>query len=786
MRASATGIAIVLLLTAALPTVSAAVTRGPYLQMATPNAISVRWRTDTAHIGRVRYGANAASLTASVDEAASRGEHEVRITGLTANTSYSYSIGTTTATLAGDASYTFVTPPTVGTSKATRIWVIGDAGTADANQRAVRDAYLAHTGSRGTDLWLMLGDNAYNDGTDAEYQAAVFAMYPSILRQSPVWPTIGNHDAHLAPPAYLSIFTLPNQAQAGGVASGTENYYSFDYANIHFVCLDSQLSSRSTIGAMATWLRNDLAATAQRWIVVFWHHPPYTKGSHDSDTETQLIEMRQNFLPIIEDHGVDLMLSGHSHSYERSYLIDGHYGSSSTFAAIHKLDGGTGGVTPYAKADAAHEGTVYAVAGSSGKISGGALNHPAMVVSLNQLGSMVLDVSGDRLEARFVRETGAVTDSFAIVKSTVAPTSLDRRIAASSDDAEEAAGSGAVNLTSTDLELSTDGSTVQTVGMRWTSLGIPRGATITKAWVRFACDEIGSSATSLTVRGQAADNAATFAATARSISARAATSPSVTWTPPAWNAVGESAAAQASPDLSPIIQQIVNRPGWAEGNALALIVTGTGRRTADSFDDVSAIPALLHVEWGAASPSSSLAVRPAASADDAEENGSGAVNLTSTDLELTTDGTAVQVIGIRFPALAIPKGSQITSAAIQFTCDETSSGTTSLTIRGQSVDNAAGFTTATGNVSGRARTTANVTWSPAAWSTIGAVGAAQRTPELKAIVQEVVDRAGWQSGNALGVIVTGTGHRCAESFDRGAGAAAQLLVTFVPPPTSGG
>ena len=162
----------------------------------------------------------------------------------------------------------------------------------------MRDAYYTFTGAVHTNLWLMLGDNAYVDGTDAEYQRAVFDMYPTMLRQSVLWPAIGNHDtaqATTVPPTlpYFQIFSLPAAAEAGGVASGTEKYYSFDYANIHFVCLDSMTSARSSMGPMLTWLQNDLAATTQQWIIAFWHHPPYSKGSHDSDVAIELLEMRQ-------------------------------------------------------------------------------------------------------------------------------------------------------------------------------------------------------------------------------------------------------------------------------------------------------------------------------------------------------------------------------------------------------------------------------------------------------------------------------------------------------------
>jgi hypothetical protein len=408
--------------------VTAVVTRGPYLQMGSPTGAVVRWRTDAATESRVRYGLAPTSLSGVADGPAGVADHSVTLSGLSPDTVYYYSVGTSTETLAGgDSTFFFRTHPIVGTSLPTRIWVIGDSGTANANAQAVRNAYLTFAGTRATDAWLMLGDNAYSNGTDAEYQSAVFNMYPSILKQAFLWPTLGNHDTagSTNPPAtlpYYQLFTLPTNAEAGGIASGTEDYYSFDRGNIHFVCLDSMTSDRSPTAAMATWLRNDLSATAQTWLIAFWHHPPYSKGSHDSDTETQLIEMRQNFLPILEDYGVDLVLTGHSHSYERSFLLDGHYGASNTLTASMIKNSGSGrpgGTGAYGKPSsgiAPHEGAVYAVAGSSGQASGGTLNHPAMFISLNQLGSMVLDVDGNRLDAKFLRETGAIDDSFTILK----------------------------------------------------------------------------------------------------------------------------------------------------------------------------------------------------------------------------------------------------------------------------------------------------------------------------------------------------------------------------------
>jgi hypothetical protein len=305
-----------------------------------------------------------------------------------------------------------------------RAWILGDSGEPGTVQNAVRDAFLAYTGTRGANLWLMLGDNAYSGGTDADYQAGLFVPYALPLRQWVLWPTRGNHDAlHSgANDDYLEFFTLPNAAQAGGVPSGTESYYSYDYANIHFVCLDSEGSSVAPGSAQLTWLKADLSATAQDWIVTYWHHPPYSKGSHDSDTEAKLKNMRQYVVPLLDSLGVDLCLSGHSHSYERSFLLRRHYGSSSTLADSMKVDAGDGrrgGDGPYEKPLLHHTpfaGAVYTVAGSSAQTSGGKLDHPVMVTSQNVAGSLVLDFNGGVLDARFLNSVGAVTDSFAIVK----------------------------------------------------------------------------------------------------------------------------------------------------------------------------------------------------------------------------------------------------------------------------------------------------------------------------------------------------------------------------------
>jgi 3',5'-cyclic AMP phosphodiesterase CpdA len=406
--------------------------RGPYLQLPTPESMVLRWRTDVETRGYVWYGTNRSQLTNRTQHPGKLGDHVVQLTKLKPATRYYYRVGyETNQWFAGAVEeWSFVTPPRPGTVQPVRIWAVGDAGTGDTNQIKVRNTFQKFAADRPADLWLMLGDNAYPEGSDNSFQRTVFEIYTRILRQAPVFPTLGNHDAlHADSPTlsgpYYDVFTLPTLGQCGGVASGTEAYYSFDYANVHLVCLDSEDTDRSTNGAMARWLQADLANHSRDWLIAFFHHPTYTKGSHNSDNEgdsaARMGEMRRNFLPLLEQAGVDLVLSGHSHSYERSFLLDGHYGTSTNLTPANILNSGSGrtdleGAYEKPAGPTPHRGAVYLVAGSSGKISGGKLNHPAHWLSLNKLGSVVIDIDGLEAQVRFLGDRGQERDYFTIRK----------------------------------------------------------------------------------------------------------------------------------------------------------------------------------------------------------------------------------------------------------------------------------------------------------------------------------------------------------------------------------
>ncbi|MEZ0608917.1 metallophosphoesterase [Fibrella sp. WM1] len=438
-------------------------TRGPYLNMTSQTAMTIRWRTDVPTIGRVTYGLVGSALTGTSSETATTIEHELRLTGLLTDQRYAYTVGTSTAVLRQGPDLTFQTAPPLNTKRKISIASFGDCGAGNANQLAVREAYLAFMASQPggyvpADLWLLIGDNSYN-GDDPTYQTKFFDVYrDNLLLNHPVYAIPGNHDysdnaalaaSHNIP--YFDIFTHPTQAEAGGVASGTREWYSFDYGPVHVVMLDGygtrlvngvqkKLYDDTLSHPQAIWLKQDLAATTQPWRLVYLHFPPYTQGSHNSETEGDLIAIRQRLNPIFERYGVDVVMTGHSHVYERSYPIHDHYGPLSQFvanptayrreadASSGRYDGsanGGAGSCPYRKTNAkTKQSTIYVVSGSAGQLSaiGGLGNHPAMAFTQKQAGgSFYMTVEDNRLDARFIQTSStasfSVTDQFTMMKN---------------------------------------------------------------------------------------------------------------------------------------------------------------------------------------------------------------------------------------------------------------------------------------------------------------------------------------------------------------------------------
>jgi hypothetical protein len=175
------------------------------------------------------------------------------------------------------------------------------------------------------------------------------------------------------------------------------------------------------------------------------------------------------------------------------------------------------------------------------------------------------------------------------------PQVLEVPIRTGADDAEERF-NGNVVLDSADLDMTADGKRfMNAVGLRFTGIIPPRGAVVTNAYVQFRADQVGTGAASLAIRAQAADNAAAFAAVSANLTSRPTTSASASWAPPQWLTAGAAGEAERTSNLSTVIQEVLDRPGWASGNALVLLVTGTGNRPAQAFE--GATDPILHIEW---------------------------------------------------------------------------------------------------------------------------------------------------------------------------------------------
>ncbi|GAB4032256.1 metallophosphoesterase [Spirosoma jeollabukense] len=426
---------------------SPALIRGPYLQVVTPTSVIIRWRTDQPTKGRVWFGQSAGQLTRDVKESEASLEHSLTLTGLQPATKYAYAIGYEDTQLASGADYYVKTAVPAGDTRPLRFWVLGDfgSGTGTPVQADVYQAYRNATANHPADLWMWLGDNAYSFGLEEEYQQLVFPVYAPTLRNTPLFITPGNHDYADSQTnfniAYYKLFAFPQQGEAGGISSGSKSYYSANYGNVHLISLDSQgkpdgdFRLYDTTSTQVKWLKRDLAANKLPWTIVIFHHPPYSKGGHNSDTEESMVLLRENLTPILERYGVDLVLNGHSHGYERTYRLKGLRGLAATFNkdknvaenTTARYDGSPNSCPILTKG----EGTVYVVNGSGGQLGGQSPDfpHPATVFNNTTVGgSMILDVNDNRLDAQLLMANGTVQDKFTILKNVNKTTELTAQL----------------------------------------------------------------------------------------------------------------------------------------------------------------------------------------------------------------------------------------------------------------------------------------------------------------------------------------------------------------------
>jgi hypothetical protein len=235
--------------------------------------------------------------------------------------------------------------------------------------------------------------------------------------------------------------------------------------------------------------------------------------------------------------------------------------------------------------------TTWSQVSGPGAVIFGDVNAEDTSANFDTAGSYVLRLTADD------GDLSSFTEITVTVNAAGGATTVEVRVSANNDDAEENSATGKMNRGSTDLELVDQGSLFQQVGMRFNGLSIPQGATITNAYIQFQADETHSGATTLTIEGEATDDAQTFTNTNGNISSRNLTGATVNWAPAPWTTVGEAGSNQQTPDLTSVVQEIVDQSGWSSGNSLVIIINGSGRRAAEAHEgDASGTP-LLHVEY---------------------------------------------------------------------------------------------------------------------------------------------------------------------------------------------
>ncbi len=398
------------------------IVRGPYLQSMTSESVLIQWRTVSPQSSEVTLEAKGEKKSRVIADTNRVIDHVLKVSGLSPNKSYTYKISS-------NHQWTFHTKPKAGDPNSVRIWALGDFGFVTPNQNAVISSIKNYTADKPIDAWIWLGDNAYNNGKDEEYQKYVFDVYQAdFFPNLALYPSPGNHDYagkhDPTVPPYFKIFSLPTEGEAGGVASHSESYYSVDYGSLHLISIDTELRDAAGNqvmdgkGDQYDWLAKDLAANRLPFTIVYFHKPPYSKGSHDSDTESDMKNMREKVNPLFEKYNVDVVLAGHSHVYERTLPLRGHFGVNNSFDAATQVVATEKAPNHYVVGKKG-QGVIYVVNGSGSRLGGRMPGFPlksAVYVNTEVGGSMIIDVSKSKFVAKWVAADGQVRDQFVIEK----------------------------------------------------------------------------------------------------------------------------------------------------------------------------------------------------------------------------------------------------------------------------------------------------------------------------------------------------------------------------------
>lgn len=376
---------------------------GPYVQNTDEQKATIIWYTKTSEAGTLRYGKQIGQWEGTITGGTGT-MHRAAIAGLSANAKYFYEVSAGGKVYAVGEQFYFRTHPKPGARLPFRFMAFGDFGDGSDLQKATAAQMLKDDARH--NFALLLGDIIYSSGERKNYLIDYFPIYKDLIAHRAWWPTLGNHDIKaLKGAAYFEFFETPTNNP-----SKVENYYSFDYANAHFISLDDELLFTGVeLEKQLAWVKQDLQAAkarGQRWLIAMWHKPPYTASTHSDDEEVQA-----SFVPVLEAEGVDLILNGHSHVAERTYLL-----------AKQKIINNS--LSHYPKRGF-EMGAIYVVAGAGGKDGDLEEEHALMAFQLgNVSGYESVYINGDTLRGSWIKNNGQSMDQFTMIKSGSGPTDV--------------------------------------------------------------------------------------------------------------------------------------------------------------------------------------------------------------------------------------------------------------------------------------------------------------------------------------------------------------------------
>lgn len=415
-----------------------------------------------------------------------------------------------------------------------------------------------------------LGDTVYSDGTPQEFTDCFGPTWGR--HRARIKPVPGNHDYHTSGAAgYYSYFGAAASPLDVNCTRDCKGYYSYELGAWHIIALNSEIAVEAG-SEQEQWLRQDLAAHPTSCTLAYWHKPRFSSGEHGNNTSYRAL------WAALYEYGADVILNGHDHDYER-FALQNPLGEADV-RGIRQFVVGTGGTNQRSFAQIQPNSEVRATD------SWGVLQ-----LTLHERS---YDWAFIPVDGQSFRDAGS-SDCVVPARTT---TTVERRVAQSADDAEEGSPTAPVYLESSDLELTFDPEVAQsnqTVGLRFTGVNVPSQITVTRAYLEFVVDEISVETTTLQISGEATANALPFTTTLANLSQRSRTATVVAWpTVPAWTATGELVR---SPDLTPLVQEMLNHIDWRAGNALAFLIQGAGRRTAVAFDGNPQTAPLLNIEY---------------------------------------------------------------------------------------------------------------------------------------------------------------------------------------------